>query len=95
MKALLFYLSGEQSLHDLSQSAVYSGGRFQGTVNQSQYGMTVGADPPIVVVDVGHKQGARRIFTLRADESYRQETGNLPVYRELPWVLAGDEEPIG
>ncbi len=95
MKTLLFYLNGEQALHDLSQSAVYSGGRFQGTVETVQAHEEPQPDPPIVVVDVGHKQGARCIFTLRVDESYRQETGNLPVYRELPWVLAGDETPIG
>lgn len=84
MQALLIYLSGEQSKHDLKECAIYSEGRFRGIVGEAPQ-----PDPLVVVVDVGHKQGARCIFTLRADESYREETGNLPVYRELPWVLAG------
>jgi hypothetical protein len=90
MKAVLIYLSGEQSLHDLTDSAVYSGGIYQGRLSDIESHEESHSNPPIVVVDVGHKRGARCIFMLRADESYREEAGNhLPIYRELPWVMAG------
>lgn len=83
MKAVLIYLSGEQSLHDLTEGAIFAGGTFQGRQGEPSI------EPRIVAVSVGYKQVALCIFTLRAEESYKQETGNLPVYREVPWVLAG------
>lgn len=85
MKAVLIYLSGEQSLHDLTECVIYSGGSFRGIV-----GKLNPLYPLVVVVDVGHKQGARCIFTLCPDEAFKHKADILPVYREVPWVLAGD-----
>ena len=87
MKVVLIYLNGEQSLHDLTECGIYSGGSFRGIVGKLN---PLYLYPLAVVVDVGHKQGAKCIFTLKAGESYAHETGNLPVYREVPWVMAGD-----
>ena len=80
MRVLLVFCDGDKIERDVTYYGVYYEAIFQGMVVQQPADMAY-----VMVYDCpGY---ARRVFILNKEKSYQEETGNLPVYCETPWVL--------
>ncbi len=91
MRVLLIGFDGTSEEREVQHNGIFVGGRYQ-LKSEHQQG-----DEPLIIIVVDPKEDcwdgdgeapkARRVFTLHLDESYREETGNLPVYHEKPCVV--------
>jgi len=81
MEVLLIGSDGTEFRKEIDECAIYNCGRFQ----QQVKGKSITVEPNIIVMEC--EESARRVFTFRMEESYRDVTGDVPVYREMPWTL--------
>jgi len=53
--------------------------------------------PSVIVVDWGCEGAQQSLFTLDRDDRYQHEGEDLPIYREVTWVLikSTKQAPIG
>lgn len=87
MKVVLITHTGQQIVRSVRGAGTYIGGRDSGSVQQipEEYPSTILLDPGPSV--------PQRIFSFDPDASYREETGMVPIYKEIEYAFL-DTPPV-